>query len=61
MTTNTTNQINDLITTIAKKHLALQTLETYNNGNLDFKEFGVANIRAALQAAYDAGFLASKN
>ena len=40
---------------IAHDHLAIETLETRNRDSLDFHDVAAWNIRAALQAAYDAG------
>lgn len=40
---------------IAARHLRIETLETRNADSLDFHEVGVASIKAALEAAYDAG------
>ena len=44
-----------LLTAIAQKHLALDTLEVRNSDQLDFHERHVGQIRAALEAAYAAG------
>lgn len=49
-----TNQ-NDLFAAIAREHLRIDTLETRNHDGLDFHEVAVWSVRAALQAAYDAG------
>lgn len=40
---------------IARRHLALETLESLQSDSLDFKEQSVWAIRAALEAAYEAG------
>ena len=40
---------------IAARHLRIETLETRNADSLDFHEVGVASIKAALEAAYEAG------
>ncbi len=45
----------DMLTVIAANHLSLQTLETRNGDDLDFREQAVWNIRYALEAAYEAG------
>lgn len=45
----------DQLEQIARQYLRIGTLTTRNNGNLDFHELSVSNIRAALQAAYQAG------
>lgn len=46
---------NPTLTQIAKDYLLLDTLETRNRDCLDFHELSVGAIRAALQAAYEAG------
>ena len=40
---------------IAAKHLHLETLETRNSDSLDFHDMAVWSIKAALEAAYEAG------
>lgn len=40
---------------IAARHLHLETLETRNSDSLDFHDVAVWSIRAALEAAYEAG------
>lgn len=40
---------------IAKKHLDMDTLETRNSGEHDFKEHAVWGIHDALKAAFQAG------
>lgn len=45
---------------IAKAELNLETLETRNMDRLDFSDQGVASIKAALEAAYEAGFKAAR-
>jgi hypothetical protein len=40
---------------IAKTVLGFETLETRNRDSLDFRECGVASIKAALEEAYDSG------
>jgi len=44
-----------VITKIAREILELATLESRNNDSLDFKEFAVWRIKAALMAAFNAG------
>lgn len=44
---------------IAGQLLGLDTLETRNSDSLDFREQAVWNIKAALEAAYEAGREAS--
>ena len=39
----------------ASRHLHLETLETRNSDGLDFHEVAVWSIRAALEAAFEAG------
>ena len=43
------------VAVIAERHLGIETLETRNTDSLDFHELGVASIKAALEAAYEAG------
>lgn len=45
---------------IAQTILGLETLDTRNSDRLDFHELAVWNIKAALQAAYEAGQQAGK-
>ena len=40
---------------IAAKHLFLETLETRNSDSVDFHDMAVWSIKAALEAAYEAG------
>lgn len=40
---------------IARKHLSIETLSTRNADELDFHDLSVWQIKAALQAAYEAG------
>ena len=40
---------------IAAGHLHLETLETRNSDSLDFHDMAVWSIKAALEAAYEAG------
>ena len=44
-----------IIRKIAADHLSIDTLETRNADSLDFHEVSVWNVKAALQAAFDAG------
>ena len=48
-------QIEQLLTEIAQKHLNLETLETRNSDSLDFHDVAVWAIKDALQEAYEAG------
>lgn len=40
---------------IARRHLGLETLATRNSDRLDFHDMAVWSMRAALEAAYEAG------
>ncbi len=40
---------------IAKQHLFIETLETQHSDRLDFHDVSVWGVKAALQAAYEAG------
>ncbi|MGZ9083157.1 MAG: DUF6900 domain-containing protein [Rhodoplanes sp.] len=40
---------------IARKNLGIETLETRNSDSLDFHDTAVWALRAALEAAYEAG------
>lgn len=48
-------ELDQLLTDIAKKHLNIETLETRNSDSLDFHDVAVWCLKDALQAAYDAG------
>lgn len=50
-------QLDQLLTDIAKKHLNIKTLETRNSDSLDFHDVAVWCLKDALQAAYEAGLL----
>jgi hypothetical protein len=45
---------------IAKKHLMIETLEPRNSDSSDFHDCAVWSIKAALEAAYEAGRQAIK-
>ena len=49
----------ELFTTIAQQHLDVDTLEEQGSDSLDFPSVGVWGIKAALTAAYLAGYAAS--
>jgi hypothetical protein len=49
------NQRDTILAEIAAKHLFLETLETRNSDSLDFHDMAVWSIKAALEAAYEAG------
>ncbi len=51
---------NDVFTQIAKQHLNLETLEERKSDSLDFKEVAVWNVKAALEAAFEAGKVAAR-
>ena len=53
-------QIDQLLTEIAKKHLSLETLETRNSDSLDFHDVAVWSLKEALQEAYESGFNAKR-
>lgn len=44
-----------ILAVIAKGSLNLETLETRNRDSLDFRDLAVWQIKAALQAAFEAG------
>lgn len=48
----------NIIAQIAAEKLGLETLETRNSDRLDFSEQAVWTLRAALEAAYEAGLAA---
>lgn len=48
-------QLDQLLTDIAKKHLNIETLETRNSDGLDFHDVAVWCLKDALQEAYKAG------
>lgn len=45
----------EMLEVLATKHLLLTTLETRNSDSLDFSDQAVWSIKAALEAAYEAG------
>lgn len=51
--------VDELLAAIAKKHLAVDTLETRNSDRLDFHDVAVWSVRAALLSAYQAGMAAT--
>lgn len=59
-TTVWTEARDDSIEMIAEKHLRLETLETRRSDSLDFSDQAVWSIKAALQAAYEAGAAAAR-
>ncbi len=44
-----------LLERLAKEHLFIDTLQTQHSDRLDFHDVSVWGIKAALQAAYEAG------
>lgn len=56
MTNNIKNtKKNQILAQIAKDELHLETLETRKSDSLDFHNCAVWSIKAALEAAYEAG------
>ena len=56
MTNNIKNTPKDqILAQIAKDELRLETLETRKSDSLDFHDCAVWSIKAALEAAYEAG------
>jgi len=49
------NDLDQLLTQIARQHLDIETLETRRSDSLDFHDVAVWQVREALQAAYLAG------
>ena len=54
-TTKAAQQIDQLLARIALDHLFIETLETQHSDRLDFHDVSVWGIKAALEAAYEAG------
>jgi hypothetical protein len=50
----------NLLTAIAHVHLGIETLETRNSDRLDFHDVGVGCLLDALNAAFEAGALETK-
>lgn len=48
-------ELNKLLTGIAKEHLGFETLEMRNSDSFDFRDCGAGCVKAALKAAYEAG------
>lgn len=51
--------LNKLLERIAKQHLFIETLEIQHRDRLDFHDVSVWGIKAALEAAYEAGQVAT--
>ena len=49
------NEVKQLLSKIARKHLLILTLESRHSDSLDFYDVSVWAVEAALRAAYDAG------
>ncbi len=49
------NHLEQLFTQIAQQHLDVETLETRRSDRLDFHDLAVWSLKAALEAAYQAG------
>lgn len=49
------NQIDTVLTQIARKHLGIDTLQTRHADSLDFHDVAVWCLREALEAAFNAG------
>ena len=54
-----TADLDTLLERIAQQHLSIETLATRNRDALDFHDVGVASLKAALKAAYQAGVAAA--
>jgi hypothetical protein len=54
-----TTDLDILLDRIAQQHLSIETLATRNRDALDFHDVGVASLKAALKAAYQAGVAAA--
>jgi len=50
-----------LLAAIAQTHLGFETLDTRHSDGLDFHEVSVWGVRAALQAAFEAGQRAAQS
>jgi hypothetical protein len=53
-------KLNQLLEHIAQQHLFIDTLETQSSDRLDFHDVSVWGVKAALQAAYEAGLKAAQ-
>jgi hypothetical protein len=52
--------LDELLATIAKETLHIDTLETRKSDSLDFHDVAVWSVKAALEAAYRSGLAAAK-
>lgn len=48
-------QVDQLLSEIAKKRMNIETLETRNSDSLDFHDISVWSLKDALQEAYNSG------
>ena len=55
----TNKKLNQLLEQIAQQHLFIDPLETQSSDRLDFHDVSVWGVKAALQAAYEAGLKAA--
>jgi hypothetical protein len=53
-------KLNQLLEQIAQQHLFIDTLETQSSDRLGFHDVSVWAVKAALQAAYEAGLKAAE-
>lgn len=51
----TNTELNALLTTVAARHLGIETLDEQKSDSLDFHDVAVWSLRNALAAAYQAG------
>ena len=56
----TNKKLNQLLEQMAQQHLFIDTLETQSSDRLDFHDVSVWAVKAALQAAYEAGLKAAE-
>ena len=61
MNTENNIQLNPLISEIAVKFLGVKNLETQHSDALDFHDLAVWNLKAALEAAFNAGYNSVQN
>lgn len=54
-------KIDTLISEIAVTCLGVKTLETQNSDALDFHDLAVWSLKAALEAAFNAGYKSTQN
>ena len=56
----TSKKLNQLLEQIAQQYLFIDTLKTQSSDRLDFHDVSVWGVKAALQAAYEAGLNAAR-